>query len=71
MLFDMKKLENFMGGIKDHLAEQKKQRELEILVNATAIICTSQGITVDNTEQRIEHSMNIARGIILKAKAAI
>lgn len=71
-MFDLKKIENFLGEIKSFMANQKKDKELELLVNTAATLQGIAGINPNlELEAKIDLSLNLAENLILKAKKKV
>jgi hypothetical protein len=74
-MFDFKKIENIVAGIQSHMAEQKKDKDLELLVKTTTAIVVAHGVptgmNIEHIIDRIPDCLGIAKQIILQARTRL
>ncbi len=67
-MFDFKKIENIVAGIQAHMADQKKQKELELLVQTSATMMRGHQI---RTSDELNIYIQRAQELILRAKQKV
>ena len=77
-MFDFKKIENIVAGIQSHMADQKKQREAELLASLACDIflqhkpvATVTLGSIDKINISVDASIAIAQEIIVKSRSRL